>query len=60
MQVGVQESAIRVALRMKDSEAVQCQVIFGFLLYFCQIVCCCLAPLQDDAKLTRLASLLKA
>ncbi|CAJ1414105.1 unnamed protein product [Effrenium voratum] len=33
------------------------QVIFGFLLYFCQIVCCCLAPLQDDAKLTRLALL---
>jgi len=33
------------------------QAIFGILLYFFQITCCCLAPMADDPKLTRWALL---
>ena len=32
------------------------QAIFGILLYFFQITCCCLAPMADDPRLTRWAT----
>lgn len=33
------------------------QAVFGILLYFFQITCCCLAPMADDPRLTRWALL---
>lgn len=44
-------------LGMLNSTKYVDQAIFGALMYFFQIICCCLAPMADDPRLTRWALL---